>query len=149
LGLTFYVHAECDSELTYVLVGKCARAIKMLSGYIGSTPEVKELMDGWQSVVEFDLRGEEPFHLAISGNTAEFRQGKAERADVILASSSDVFFDVITGKLDADEAFMMKRYTVKGSVIDAMKFRRISEMTEEHHKTVFSFLKTASKIAFK
>jgi len=41
----------------------------------------------------------------------------------------------------------MKKYNVKGSVVDAMKFRRISELTEAKHKTAFSVLKTVGKIA--
>jgi hypothetical protein len=46
-------------------------------------------------------------------------------------------------------AYMMKKYTVKGSVVDAMKFRRISELTEQAHKTTFSLMKAMGKITFK
>jgi putative sterol carrier protein len=131
------------------LAGKCGRAIQMLSRYIDSTPEVEDILTGWQSIIQFDLVGEDPFYLSISGNAASFHEGRATTADVVLSGRSNVFFDVLTGKLDPDVAYMMKKYTVKGSVVDAMKFRRISELTEQAHKTTFSFMKAMGKIAFK
>ncbi len=90
--------------------------------------------------------GEDEFYLEISHAAANFHNGKFENPDVVLSGRSDAFFDVITGKLDPDEAYVMKKYTVKGSVVDAMKFRRISELTEARHKTAFSLLKTVGKI---
>lgn len=132
-----------------ILAGKCGRAIQMLAKYIGSTPEVKIMLDGWQSTIQFDLVGEDPFYLAISSSAADFQEGKAANFDVVLSGRSDVFFDVMTGKLDPDEAYMMKKYAVKGSVVDAMKFRRISELTEQAHKSTFSLMKALGKIAFK
>lgn len=107
------------------------------------------MLEGWQSIIQFDFVGEDPFYLAISGNAADFHEGRAESPDVVLSGRSDVFFDVMTGKLDPDEAYMMKKYAVKGSVVDAMKFRRISELTEQAHKSTFSLMKAVGKIAFK
>ena len=91
--------------------------------------------------------GEDSFYLQIANAAASFHNGKVENPDVVLSGRSDAFFfDVITGKLDPDEAYVMKKYAVKGSVVDAMKFRRISELTEARHKTAFSVLKTVAKI---
>ena len=140
---------SCEGRAVPVLAGKCGRAVQMLSRYIGSTPEVKGMLEGWQSIIQFDFVGEDPFYLTISGNAANFHEGRAESPDVVLSGRSDVFFDVMTGKLDPDEAYMMKKYAVKGSVVDAMKFRRISELTEQAHKSTFSLMKAVGKIAFK
>jgi len=129
------------------MTGKCGRAIQALARFIGSTPESKAILEDWTSVIQFDLIGEDEFYLEISHAAANFHNGKFENPDVVLSGRSDAFFDVITGKLDPDEAYVMKKYTVKGSVVDAMKFRRISELTEARHKTAFSFLKTVGKIA--
>ena len=130
-------------------LGKCGRAVQLLSRYVGSTPDVKELVEGWRSVVQFDLIGEEPFYLTLEEQAAEFHEGRSDNPDVVLSGRSEVFFDVITGKLDPDRAYMMKKYAVKGSVVDAMKFRRISEIVEESHKSTFSVLKTLGKVAFR
>jgi len=116
---------------------------------VGSTPEVKDLVEGWRSVVQFELIGEEPFYITFEEQEAEFHEGRSDNPDVVLSGRSEVFFDVITGKLDPDKAYMMKKYAVKGSVVDAMKFRRISEIVEESHKSTFSVLKTLGKVAFR
>ena len=129
------------------MTGKCGRAIQALSQFIGPSNETKTILEDWSSVIQFDLMGEDPFYLQISNSAASFHNGKVEKPDVVLSGRSDAFFDVITGKLDPDEAYVMKKYEVKGSVVDAMKFRRISELTEARHKTAFSLLKTVGKIA--
>lgn len=131
------------------MTGKCGRAIQALSKFIGSTNETKAILEDWKSDIQFDLIGEDPFYLQISNASASFHNGKVENPDVVLSGRSDAFFDVITGKLDPDEAYVMKKYDVKGSVVDAMKFRRISELTEARHKTTFSLLKTVGKIAMR
>ncbi len=129
------------------MTGKCGRSIQALSKFIGPSNETKAILDDWNSVIQFDLIEEDPFYLQISNAAATFHNGKNENPDVVLSGRSDAFFDVITGRLDPDEAYVMKKYDVKGSVVDAMKFRRISELTEAKHKTAFSLLKTVGKIA--
>lgn len=131
------------------MAGKCGKAIQALSRFIGSASDPQNLLDDWDSIIQFDLIGEEPFYLAISDGSANFHEGKIDNPDVVFSGRSDTFFDVITGKLDPDEAYTMKRYDVKGSVVDAMKFRRISELTEEKHKAMFSVLKKVGGIAFR
>ncbi|HUK28753.1 MAG TPA: SCP2 sterol-binding domain-containing protein [Candidatus Acidoferrales bacterium] len=130
------------------MTGKCARAMQMLSGYMGNTLAANNEQD-WQSEIQFDLAGEEPFYISIDKTQVKFRIGRVDNPDVVLSGRSATFFDVMIGKLDPDEAYIMKKYDVKGSVVDAMRFRRICELTEEAHKTTFSALKTFGKLAFK
>jgi len=120
----------------------------MLSGYMGNTLAANNEQD-WQSEIQFDLAGEEPFYISIDKTQVKFRIGRVDNPDVVLSGRSATFFDVMIGKLDPDEAYIMKKYDVKGSVVDAMRFRRICELTEEAHKTTFSALKTFGKLAFK
>jgi len=132
-----------------LVLGKCGRAVQLLARYVGSTPGVKELVEDWSAVIQFELLGEEPFYLTLDEQQAGFHEGRCDNADVVLSGRSEIFFDVITGKLDPDRAYIMKKYAVKGSVVDAMKFRRISEIVEESHKSTFSVLKTLGKVAFR
>jgi putative sterol carrier protein len=120
----------------------------MLSGYMGSTLEVAEMQD-WQSEIQFDLNGEDPFYISIAKTHVELHTGRVDDPDVVLSGRSDIFFDILIGRLDPDEAYIMKKYDVSGSVVEAMKFRRICELTEQTHKTTFSALKTFGKFAFK
>ena len=131
------------------MTGKCGKAIQALSRFIGSTSDPQNILKDWSSTIQFDLIGEDPFYLSISDGSASFHEGKAGTPDVTLSGRSETFFDVITGKLDPDEAYTMKKYDVRGSVVDAMKFRRISELTEAKHKAMFSVLKKVGGIAFR
>jgi len=131
------------------MTGKCGKAIQALSRFIDTTNDPKKILSDWSSIIQFDLIGEEPFYLTISGGSASFNEGKVEAPDAVLSGKSNTFFDVITGKLDPDVAYAMKKYDVKGSVVDAMKFRRVSELTEERHKATFSILKKVGGIAFR
>lgn len=131
------------------MAGKCGKAIQALSRFITSSADTEDVLEDWHSTIQFDLIGEEPFYLTINNGSAVFYEGKADTPDVVLSGRSDTFFDVITGKLDPDEAYTMKKYDVKGSVVDAMKFRRLSELTEAKHKAMFSVLKKVGGIAFR
>lgn len=122
--------------------------MQMLTGYIGATLEVAK-MQAWESVVQFDLSGEDPFYVSIAKTEAKLHAGKADNPDVVLSGRSDVFFDILIGKLNPDEAYIMKKYSVSGSVVEAMRFRRICELTEQAHKTTFSTLRTFGKFVFK
>jgi len=122
--------------------------MQMLSGYMGSTLATTDEQD-WQSEIQFDLTGEEPFYISIDKAQVKFHIGRIDNPDVVLSGRSATFFDVMIGKLDPDEAYIMKKYDVKGSIVVAMRFRRICELTEEAHKTTFSALKTFGKLAFK
>ena len=144
---TFNLYAEFRAS--GLSIGKCGRAIQLLSRYVQSTPAVVTLAEGWSSLIQFELIGEDPFFVQFDGMSAAFHEGNAANPDVVLSGRSDLFFDVISGKLDPDEAFMMKKYALQGSVVDAMKFRRISELVEASHKSTFSVLKTFGKIAFR
>jgi putative sterol carrier protein len=122
--------------------------MQMLSGYMGTTLATTGEQH-WRSEIQFDLAGEEPFYISIDKTHVKFNVGRIDNPDVVLSGRSATFFDVMIGKLDPDEAYIMKKYDVKGSVVDAMRFRRICELTEEAHKTTFSALKTFGKLAFK
>ena len=130
------------------MTGKCARAMQMLSGYMETTLETAEAQD-WQSEIQFDLTGEDPFYISIAKTRVELHAGRTDNPDVVLSGRSDIFFDILIGRLDPDEAYVMKKYAVSGSVVEAMKFRRICELTEQAHKSTFSALKTFGKFAFK
>jgi len=131
------------------MTGKCGKAIQTLSRFVGSTRDPTDLLAYWNATIQFNLIGEDPFYLQIADGAATFHDGKFEAPDVVLSGRSQTFFDVITGKLDPDEAYTMKKYNVSGSVVDAMKFRRLSELTEQKHKTMFSVLKKVGGIAFR
>jgi putative sterol carrier protein len=128
------------------MAGKCARAISLLADYMNKTTETKEFLSDWKSIIRFELSGEEPFGLDFHGDgTVTFKNEKVKNPDVIFYSSSDIFYKLITGKMDQDEAFSNGIIEVKGSILDSVKFRHAAELTQEKHSTLFTTLRAISR----
>jgi putative sterol carrier protein len=127
-------------------VGKCARAVTLLVDYMNRTKEVKEFAAGWESRVGFDLMGEKPFGVVFSKDSAiNFVDHKLENPDVVFYSSADLFYGMLTGKIDQDEAFSNGLVDVKGSIFDSVKFRHAAEITQEKHSALFTVLRAVSR----
>lgn len=125
---------------------KCNRALGMLVNYANKTKEVKDFIADWQSVIQFDLRGEEPFYVKAQKGELSMEVGRHLKPDVVFEGSSDVFFDILTNQIDPDDAFLMKRYEIIGSIFDAIRFRHLAELTQNAHKTTFSVLRRLSRV---
>ncbi|MGA2876369.1 MAG: SCP2 sterol-binding domain-containing protein [Nitrososphaerales archaeon] len=128
------------------MVGKCARGISLVVDYMNKTSEVKNFISGWSSTIQFDLSGEDPFGVVFTTDgIVYFKSGRLENPDVIFYSKSDLFYQMVTGKIDQDAAFSNGLVEVSGSIIDSVKFRHAAELTQEKHNTLFSTLRALSR----
>ncbi len=130
------------------MLGKCARAVSLLVDYMNKTKEVKEFAEGWESRILFDLTGEEPFGIIFpsgEGSPISFVGRKLENPDVVFYSNSELFFGMLTGKIDQDEAFSNGLIDIKGSIFDSVKFRHAAEITQKEHSTLFTVLRAVSR----
>jgi putative sterol carrier protein len=113
---------------------------------MNKTKEVKEFVSGWESRIEFYLTGEPPFGVLFSKEgEIKFHEGKLENPDVIFYASSDLFYGMLTGKIDQDEAFSNGQVDVKGSIFDSVRFRHAAEITQEKHSALFTVLRAVSR----
>ena len=128
--------------------GKCARAVSLLVDYMNKTKEVKEFTSGWDSRILFDLTGESPFGIIFpreNTSSINFVDQKLENPDVVFYANAELFFGMLTGKIDQDEAFSNGLVDVKGSIFDSVKFRHAAELTQQKHSTLFSVLRAVSR----
>ena len=128
--------------------GKCARAVSLLVDYMNKTKEVKEFTMDWDSKILFDLTGENPFGVEFPrdhGSLIDFVDHKLDHPDVIFYSDSEIFFGMLTGKIDQDEAFSDGLVDVKGSIFDSVKFRHAAELTQQKHSALFTVLRAVSR----
>jgi putative sterol carrier protein len=110
------------------------------------TKEVKEFASGWESRIEFDLIGEKPFGVVFAkDSTINFVDHKLENLDVVFYSNAELFYGMLTGKIDQDEAFSNGLVDVKGSIFDSVKFRHAAEITQEKHSALFTVLRAVSR----
>jgi putative sterol carrier protein len=129
------------------LAGKCARAVSLVGDYINKTDEARKFVLGWESKIQFELSGEDPFALFFHPDgTVEFRSEKTVDPDVTFYCNSDLFFDILTGKIDQDAAFSNGLVEVKGSIFDSVRFRHAAEIAQQKHSTLFGILRTFSKL---
>ena len=130
--------------------GKCARAVSLLVDYMNRTKEIKEFTRDWDSRILFDLTGETPFGIIFpkdSSSSINFVDRELEKPDVIFYSNSELFFGMLTGKIDQDEAFSDGLVEVKGSIFDSVKFRHAAEITQEKHSALFTVLRAVSRFS--
>ncbi len=126
-------------------VGKCARAIKTFVSFANRTPAAKEIMEGWDRTIQFNLDGEDPMYVKIENGKASFHEGKAE-PNLVFRGNSELFYKVITNEIDPEEAFVSRKYEVQGPITDATKFRRLGEAVQASHTRTFGLLRKFSKI---
>jgi len=125
-------------------MGKCGRAISFVVMYANRTEKVRAMMEGWNKTLQFQLRGEDPFYIKADNQKMRFFSGVSEAPDVILKGEAAVFFEIITGKIDQDEAYLTKKYEFEGSIMDGVKFRHLFDVTQQAHTRVFGLLQKVS-----
>lgn len=89
--------------------------------------DVKQMVSGWDRVVQFNLSGETPFYLTFSEGTITLSDGLHDKPDLTLNGTEDVFYRLMTGELDRIKAFMLGQFKFEGQLKDAAKFADIGE----------------------
>ena len=125
-------------------MGKCGRSISFVVMYANRTDKVKAMMEGWNRTLQFRLSGEEPFYIKAENQKMKFFKGVSDPSDVVLKGEAAVFFDIIKGKIDQDEAYLTKKYEFEGSIMDGVKFRHLFDLTQQEHPMVFGLLQKLS-----
>ena len=69
-----------------------------------------------EATIQFDVTDEDPghHHIEISGDTATYREGMANDADLTIQTPSEVWRQVSSGELDGAEALTAGKYSVNG-----------------------------------
>lgn len=106
-------------------MGRVIEGYKEVVKRANAVAEAKSLMVGWNKVIQFIVEGEGDFYIKFDNGNAYFNEGKHEKPDVTLKGKEEVFYKMLTRELDATKAFMLRQYSVEGSMGDAMKFGRL------------------------
>jgi len=86
-----------------------------------------EKAKGMDSVIQFDLAGEEDINywVHINDGDVEMHEGPAEEPDMTLIAKAQDFADVVYGRTNAMQAFMSNKLKVKGNMSLAMKLQSV------------------------
>jgi multimeric flavodoxin WrbA/putative sterol carrier protein len=85
----------------------------------------REAARGLSATYQFDISGEEEFtaHLVIDNGSASYREGPAEKPDVVVKAPAAVWLAIARGEKNGAQAFMAGEYRVEGSLEFLMKLR--------------------------
>lgn len=97
--------------------------------------DVRQMINGWDRVVQFNITGESPFYLTFSSGKIIFSDGLHEKPDLTLKGAEDVFYRLMTGELDGMKAFMLGQFKFEGQLKDAAKFAQIGEAVRKSEKS--------------
>lgn len=106
-------------------MGRVMEGYKQLVKKANEIPEIKEMMTGWNKIIQFDVEGEGDFFIKFENGVASFHIGRNDNPDVTLKGSEEVFYKMLSGELDPTKAFFARKYKIEGSMGDAIKFGRI------------------------
>ncbi len=106
-------------------MGRVMDGYKEFARLINEVPEAKQLVTGWDRVVQFLVEGEGEFYIQTQGGAASFHEGTHATPNVTLKGPEEVFYKMLTRELDQTKAYFAKQYTIAGSMGDAMKFGRV------------------------
>jgi len=104
---------------------------------VNRTAKTKEYMRNWETVMQFVIKSRDLtnnfFHIKFKGGIAIYNSGKYDGPDIIIETDSDTFPKLMKGELDPQEAYILKKYSFKGSIIDASKFNYMSKLLQDSH----------------
>ena len=115
-------------------MGRVVDGYKEFVRLTSEVAEAKELITGWDRVIQFIIDGEDDFYIKTAGGDASFNLGAHESPNVTLKGSEEVFYKMLTGELDQTRAYFAKQYSISGSMGDAMKFGRLGPIVRKASK---------------
>lgn len=101
------------------------RDVRMLLGGMAGrfSPEFREL----KATLQFDMTGEQPgqWHLVMADGYCRLLDGTAERPDLTIRTPSEVWIEIMEGRLNGAEAFAGGKYTAEGDLTLLMGLQKM------------------------
>ena len=80
---------------------------------------------GLDLVFQFNLEDGDDYHLIIKDGTCEINNGSHDSPNVTLIMTSETMINVMTGKQDGMQAFMMGKLRAEGEMMLATKLTKL------------------------
>lgn len=128
---------------------RCQLAIRVFVFFLNRTPQVHDMLEGWSKTLQFDLEGEPSFNIVVRDERAKVNRGPANSPDVIFSAPAKLFLRMIIDDVNADEAYINKKYEVIGQPADATRFRVLGERVQLYRPRLFALLRRLGPVAMR
>jgi putative sterol carrier protein len=108
-------------------MGRCIDAWSDFVKLANETGAAKDLVTGWNPIIQYICDGEENFYIKIEGGKFSLTKGVHKSPSVTFKGPEEVFFKFVTREINPTQAYFAKQYTIEGSLADAMKFGRVGD----------------------
>jgi putative sterol carrier protein len=106
-------------------------AMKIFTFFANRNSEVKSMLEDIQSNIFVEVKDGTSFYARIDGGKISIEDGKPENSDATIKASRESLRKIISGKLSQEDAFNKKIIESSGSIMDAMRFRRVLNLATE------------------
>lgn len=115
--------------------------MKLFTRFSSGNQEALSNLDEEDTTYQFNLKGEKPFYIVANTKGMRLHEGIHPAPDAAFFADKEIFYKIFSGQLSQDEAFLNRKLEVKGAMMASAKFRRVSNMMLESHKTSLKFLR--------
>jgi putative sterol carrier protein len=110
---------------------KIVMSMKMFTFFANRNTDVKSMLQDLSSAIYVDVRDGSSFYVKLDGGKISIRSGKPEKSDATIKTQKATLQKIISGKLSQEDAFNKKIIETSGSIMDAMRFRHVLNITLE------------------
>jgi putative sterol carrier protein len=109
--------------------------MRLFARFANRSTEALAVLEGDAYGFQFNLIGEKPFNITAADGKLKLQLGKLEDPSATFVTDTKTFYRIFSGKISQDEAFLSKKIDVKGSIMASARFRRMSNILLQSHKT--------------
>ena len=109
-------------------MGRVANGWKLFCEFANGVDEAKKLMTGWDRAIQFSVTGEDvpEFYLQVKDGAISFNEGKHASPAFTMKGTEEIMWKLLAREEDPTKAYIAKKYTIEGSLAEAMKFGSIA-----------------------
>ena len=122
-------------------MGRILTIIKAFVFFANRTREVRDYIEDLNSIIAFQIKGEKPFYFKLNEGKIALSEGTAENSSVTLKADDKDFYRVLIGEMSQEEAFDKKLIRPEGAIVEAIRFRYISNLVLENN-TILKYIRS-------
>jgi putative sterol carrier protein len=127
-------------------LGRILLLMRLFTRFANRSKEALQVLEGEEFRFQFDLEGEKPFNIATVDGKLKFDVGKIEGPSATFVTDVRTFYSVFSGEISQDEAFLTRKIDVNGSIMASARFKRMSTLLLQSHRTSLRILRVLIRV---